>query len=181
MQRKNFLLTALAAMPLIAFSQIKNKKYSSKKPFVVNAGKSRFNDLVKFGPNTNDVKISKSDTNNELTLFEYVGLEKSGPPMHVHFSQDEIFQVTSGSYRFAVGEDRMELNIGDTIFLPRNIPHTWIQLSDKGTLTYMVQPAGTMEEFFQQMSKLKGPPLPEEAQKIHMAHGMKVMGPPLTL
>jgi quercetin 2,3-dioxygenase len=75
----------------------------------------------------------------------------------------------------------MQLNVGDTIFLPLNIPHTWIQLTDKGKLTYLVQPAGTMEEFFRKMSALTRPPTPEEAQKIHKAHGMKVVGPPLTL
>ncbi len=80
MQRKDFLLTALAATPLLVFPQTKNKNYSTKTPFLVKAGKSRFNDLIKLGPNTNDVKISKSDTNNQLSVFEYAGFEKSGPP-----------------------------------------------------------------------------------------------------
>jgi quercetin 2,3-dioxygenase len=181
MQRKQFLLTTLAATPLFTFSLLFAKENGTKKPFVVLGGKSRFNETTKLGPNTNDIKVSKKDTGNQVSIFEYVGYEKSGPPLHVHFAQDEIFQITEGSYRFVVGEEQMQLSVGDTIFLPRNIPHTWIQLTDKGKLSYMVQPAGTMEEFFRKMSALKKRPTPEEAQKIHIAHGMKVVGPPLML
>ncbi len=181
MKRKKFLTTTLAAMPLLAFSQIKNRNSRTQKSFVVRAGKSRVNESIKFGSNSNDIKISKTDTDDQLSIFEYIGYEKVGPALHLHFSQDEIFHVTEGVFRFVVGEEKMELNSGDTIFLPRNIPHTWIQLTDKGRLTYMVQPAGMMEEFFRQMSALTNPPTTEEIQKIHIAHGMKVMGPPLSL
>ena len=181
MQRKQFLFTTLAVTPLFAFSQALVKKINNVKPFVVSSGKSRFNETTKLGPNVNDIKVSKKDTNNELSIFEYKGYEKSGPPLHVHFAQDEIFQVTEGSYRFVVGEEQMQLSVGDTIFLPRNIPHTWLQLTDSGKLTYLVQPAGLMEEFFRKMNTYAKLPTPEEAQKIHVAHGMKIMGPPLTL
>ncbi len=51
----------------------------------------------------------------------------------------------------------------------------------KGKLTYLVQPAGTVEEFFQEMGALTKPPTEEKAQKIHLAHGMKIVGPPLNL
>jgi quercetin dioxygenase-like cupin family protein len=181
MQRKQFLFATMAATPLFSFSELLGKKNGIKKLFMIKGGKSRFNEVTKLGPNANDIKVSRKDTNNQLSVFEYRGYEKSGPPLHVHFSQDEIFQVTEGSYRCVVGEEQMQLNVGDTIFLPRNIPHTWIQLTDKGRLVYLVQPAGTMEEFFRQMGALTQPPTQEQAQKIHTAHGMKVVGPPLSL
>nr|MCU0335277.1 cupin [Chitinophagaceae bacterium] len=66
-------------------------------------------------------------------------------------------------------------------FLPRGVPHTWLQLTDLGRLIYLLQPAGQMEEFFKAMDKLQGPPDPAEAQRIHEAHGMKIVGPPITL
>ncbi len=181
MQRKQFLFATIAATPLFYFSQLFAKENNTKKPFVVRSGKSRFNETTKLGINVNDIKVSKKDTNNQLSIFEYTGYEKSGPPLHLHFAQDEIFQVLEGSYRFMVGEEQMQLDAGETIFLPRNIPHTWIQLTDKGKLTYMVQPAGTMEEFFREMGALTALPTQEKAQKIHMTHGMKIVGPPLHL
>ena len=181
MQRKEFLITTLAITPLLAFPQLNKKGTRTKKPFLVSAGKSRFNEIIKLGLNANDVKVSKNDTDNQLSIFEYTGYEKVGPPLHLHFNQDEIFYIVDGAYRFVVGEEKMELKAGDTIFLPRNIPHTWVQLSEKGTLVYLVQPAGTMEEFFRKLNGLTKPPTEDEIQKIHMAHGMKVMGAPLSI
>lgn len=34
------------------------------------------------------------------------------------------------------------------------VPHTWLQLTDKGKLIYFVQPAGKAEEFFRTMNNL---------------------------
>jgi len=101
--------------------------------------------------------------------------------LHVHFEQDEIFTVTEGAYRFVVGKATHELEAGQTIFLPRNIPHTWIQLTDKGKMIYFLQPAGKMEEFFSYMNNLKERPSAAEMDRIHAAHQMKVVGPPLNL
>lgn len=143
---------------------------------------SRFGDVVKFlGVHPNDLKISSKDTDGQLSVFEYTGLGKVGPALHVHFNQDEIFMVTEGEYRFVVGGETKNLVAGDTIFLPRNIPHTWIQTSEKGKMIYFLQPAGKMEEFFLIMNKFTERPSPEEIDRIHAAHDMKVVGPPLTL
>lgn len=152
------------------------------KPFVVRAGGSRFNEPMKYrGVHPNNVIISRKDTGDALSVFAYTGLARVGPSLHMHFHQDEFFYVVEGSYRFVVGNETMELGVGDTIFLPRNIPHGWIQLTDKGSLLYAVQPAGTLEDFFKEMNGLKKPPTAEESQQIHLKHGMKVVGPPLNL
>jgi quercetin 2,3-dioxygenase len=45
----------------------------------------------------------------------------------------------------------------------------------------MLQPAGKMEEFFSLMNTITTRPTDEEMNKIHAAHGMKVVGPPLSL
>jgi quercetin 2,3-dioxygenase len=50
-----------------------------------------------------------------------------------------------------------------------------------GPFTLLGAAVGAMEEFFRKMSTLTKPPTPEEAQKIHLAHAMKVVGPPLSL
>jgi quercetin 2,3-dioxygenase len=40
-------------------------------------------------------------------------------------------------------------------------------------------PAGDMEAFFLEMSRVTGMPSPDEVQRIFRAHGMEVVGPPL--
>jgi len=185
MKRTTFLLTSLLAAPAFVFSKNRFQKAllaSNEEPFIIDAGKSRFGETVKFlGLHPNDLKISSKDTGGMLSVFEYTGLGKAGPMLHLHFEQDEIFTVTEGEYRFVAGDATHILTAGQTIFLPRNIPHTWIQLTDKGKMIYLLQPAGKMEEFFSLMNNLKERPSKEEMDRIHTAHGMKVMGPPLTL
>lgn len=185
MQRKEFLTKTALALPALGFLHTaiaQEASKSSTKPFVVDAGKSRFGEVVKFlGVHPNDLKISSKDTGGQLSVFEYIGTAKVGPTLHVHFKQDEIFTVLEGSYRFVVGDETHVLNEGQTIFLPRNIAHTWIQLTDKGRMIYMLQPAGKMEEFFSYMNTLTTRLSDEEMNKVHAAHDMKVVGPPLTL
>jgi quercetin 2,3-dioxygenase len=182
MKRKQFLLTTLTVLPTLAFSNLIIEEKGTGKPFVVRSGGSRFDEPMKYrGVHPNDIIISRKDTGNELSVFAYTGYEKIGPSLHLHYKQDEIFYVVAGQYRFVVGQETMELNAGDTIFLPRGIPHSWIQTSDQGRLLYAVQPAGTLEDFFIEMNGLKVPPTEEESRAIHKKHGMKVVGPPLTL
>lgn len=182
MERKKFIATTLAALPLMAFSQLRIHSKTSTKPFIVRAGQSRHGEPMKYkGKHPNDVVISKKDTDNELSVFMFTGFDKIGPPLHVHYHQDEFFYIVEGNYRFVVGNETFELNAGDTIFLPKTIPHTWVQLTEKGKLLYAVQPAGSLEEFFKEMNDLKKPPTEEESQNIHLKHGMKVVGPALSL
>ena len=185
MQRRKFLSSAAAATVLGASATHSvaghRKLVPPKKGFTVKAGETRFGERMPFRVvNANDLKVSAKDTNGALSVFEYVGKEKAGPPLHVHLDQDEIFYVVDGEYQFQVGDEKLTAKAGDTVFGPRMVPHTWIQVSDAGKLVYSVQPAGTMEEFFSELNRLKGPPTEAEVQQIHVKHGMKVLGPPIS-
>lgn len=183
MQRKKFLLTTAAAMPALIFGQknfgIADEK--KKNSFVVKATESRFKETTKLnGKSPNDIKISSKDTNNNLTVFEYTGNEKGGPPLHIHLKQDEIFFIVEGEYLFQVGSEKHKLKVGDTIFLPRKVPHTFAQISETGKMFFMFQPSGKMEDFFRKLGSLTQPPTPQQGAKIFEDHEMKVVGPPLS-
>lgn len=182
MERKKFLLTTAVAIP--AFIIGKNiqaqEKNRPNKGFVVKANESRFGEKSFIGGKSpNDIKISQKDTNGDLTVFEYIGNEKGGPPLHVHLYQDEIFFIVQGEYHFQVGEDNHNLKAGDTIFLPRTVPHTFAQLTDLGKMFFLFQPSGKMEDFFRSISSLTSVPTHEQGVKIFANHDMKVVGPPL--
>ncbi|WP_026969501.1 cupin domain-containing protein [Algoriphagus terrigena] len=183
MKRRKFILTTAA---LAAYGSdlmaAPNNETDEKDGFLVKSGEARHGIHTPFmGVNPNDLKISTKDTAGQLSVFEYTGVEKTGPPLHVHLEQDEVFYVVEGDFLFQLGDKRYSLSGGDTIFLPRNIPHTWLQISDRGKLLYILQPAIRMEEFFYAMNDLGRPPSEEEAQKISLAHGIKNVGPPITL
>jgi quercetin dioxygenase-like cupin family protein len=175
MQRRKFLASALAATATSTLAQpIQPDK---PQPFVVKKGQARFGVHTPYrGINPNDIKISGKDTQGQLAVFEYLGHEKIGPDLHIHYDQDEFFQIISGEFLFQVGEEKFRASAGDLVFAPRNIPHTWVQLSEHSHLVYGVQPAGKMEDFFLKMSNLQGPPTFEQVQQIHQDHGMKILG-----
>lgn len=182
MKRKQFLLTTLAAMPALAFGNTKAAGGRAQQPFIVRSGNNRSGKtMMKFmGVHPNDVVISRKDTEGALSVFLFTGFGNAGTPLHVHFKQDEFFYVIEGKYRFVCGEMKSELNVGDTIFLPRNIPHQWLQLSENGKLLYAVNPAGTLEDMFKELDELKTPPSEESLTKILSKHGQKLLGPALT-
>jgi quercetin dioxygenase-like cupin family protein len=182
MERKKFLLTTAAAIPALLIGQNiqAQKPKRTNKGFVIKAAESRFGEKTLLGGKSpNDIKVSQKDTNGDLTVFEYTGNEKGGPPLHVHPHQDEIFFIVQGEYLFQVGKDKHNLIAGVTIFLPRAVPHTFAQLTDNGKMFFLFQPSGKMEGFFRAIGNLTSPPTPEQGAKIFADHDMKVVGPPL--
>lgn len=155
------------------------------KGFTIASGEARFGTHYKMKgvtQNTLDIKISGRDTNNDLAVFEQTGLTPNGgPPLHIHPNQDEWFYVVDGEYWFQVGEENYRLKQGDTIFLPRGIPHAFVQLTDKGKMIVSYLPAGKMEAFFAATDKWNAPPTNEEITKVFADHDMQVVGPPLKM
>ncbi|GAB3640240.1 cupin domain-containing protein [Spirosoma arcticum] len=185
MKRRKFIEITLAAAPLAAASQPKPATgQPTPNPFSVKKGEGRYHGHIKQrGPNANilDVKVSGVDTGGNLAVFDLTTrTPKQGPPLHVHHQQDETFIVQEGEYALIVGGDKMRLMAGDTVFLPRNVPHAWAQVSEQARMTIILQPAGTFEACFVAMAKLKEP-AKEEIVNLFEAHGMSIVGPPLTV
>ena len=153
--------------------------------FKVTSGEARFGIHYKMKGitlNTLDIKISRKDTDNEVAVFEQTGLTPNGgPPLHIHPEQDEWFYVIEGDYLFVVGKDKNQIKAGDTIFLPRKVPHAFVQLSEKGKMIVSYVPAGKMEAFFAVTDKWTSPPSKEEIVQVFAEHGMQVVGPALKI
>ena len=183
MKRSKFLLAVITSVPFAAFANFKESKTKDGKGFKVGAGEGRTHGHIQLkGVNSNiiDLKVSGKDTNGELAIFEQTGLSPNrGTPLHIHHNQDEIFNVISGEYHFIVGGEKFKLNAGDTIFLPRKVPHAWTQVSKKAKMNVIVQPAGKLEEFFVTMAAFKTEPTKEQVAKVFSDNGMQVVGPPL--
>lgn len=146
----------------------------------VSGGADRFGDDLRiWGLIPLQVKVSAADTDGELFLFEHADMGPGGPPRHVHYEQDEWFYVVAGEFDFEVGDEAFTLRTGDSLLAPRQVPHVWTCVSEKGTLLLGVQPAGSLEEFFRATCELAAPPSVEETARLFAAHGMEIVGPPL--
>lgn len=130
-----------------------------------------------------DLKVSGTDTGGDLCIYDTTRASKGGPALHVHHAQDEWFYVIRGEFVVKVGDDLVKIGPGDSAFAPRRIPHTFAMVSEgPGQMLILFQPAGTMEDFFYQMSRL-GPEIPANMEsrlkRLFEQHGMEIIGPPL--
>jgi quercetin dioxygenase-like cupin family protein len=187
MKRNKFLslILAIGATPLISVAQIQKAFKRKSKGFKIAAGEGRIHGHIKLkGVNSNvlDVKISGSDTGGDLAIFEQTSLSQGkGTPLHIHHAQDEIFFIIEGSYKFQVGDDKHDLTTGDSIFLPRKVAHSWTQVSERGKMNVVMQPAGKLENFFVTIAALNHEPSQQEIAKIFADNDMQVVGPPLKI
>ena len=184
MKRSNFLISLLALLPATMLAKIEaTLPARTGKGFKVNAGEARNGKHYKMKGvtlNNLDIKISGEDSNGDLAVFEQSGLTPNGgPPLHIHPEQDEWFFILEGEYHFKVGDEEFDMKAGDTIFLPRNVPHAFIQRSEKARTIVSYFPAGKMEDFFKLTDTWTSPPSKEEIAKAFADHGMMVTGPPL--
>jgi quercetin dioxygenase-like cupin family protein len=187
MKRNKFIaaMLTLATAPFSSFAQKDNSREDKRKGFKINAGEGRIHGHIKMksvNSNVLDVKISGSDTNGDMAIFEQTSLSQGkGTPLHIHSSQDEVFYILEGAYYFQVGDEKFNLIKGDSIFLPREVQHAWTQVSETGKMTVIVQPAGKLENFFVTVAALDHEPSPKEMAKIFADNDMKIVGPPLKL
>lgn len=189
MKRTNFLASALSMLALPFFSkgaENRDMKYVRlTKGFKVKAGEGRFHGHITLkGVNINilDLKISGKDTEGALAIFEQTSQSQGhGTPLHIHPNQDEIFYVIEGSYYFQAGDEKFKLEAGESIFLPRNIPHAWSQVSSKGKMTVIFQPAGKMEEFFIALQNIGHVPSQPEIAQMFIDSDMRIVGPVLKI
>lgn len=145
-------------------------------PVLVRAGEDRHSAPLKFLNGRFECKISSRDTNGALCAYDTHRFKPGGPPLHVHFEQDEWFLVLEGEFRFQVGDETYELRAGDSILGPRGVPHAFRSISETARMIVSFSPAGTMEEFF---SSQMVDPTSQAFRDLSLAHGMEVVGPPL--
>ncbi|HEY1848583.1 MAG TPA: cupin domain-containing protein [Opitutaceae bacterium] len=187
--RRSFLQSSLAAAALSAGA--KARAQGAPEPvrrdargFRVGSGEDRSAGELLIMGGKFDLKVSTKDTTGDLLIYDTTRQSRGGPALHRHFSQDEWFYVLRGQFVFRVGEDTLRLGPGDSAFAPRMTPHVWAMVGEgPGQLLVLFQPAGSMEDFFHQMSRL-GPGIPKDQEvfrKLWADHGQEMLGPPLAL
>lgn len=182
MKRRTFLQTSAMAAPLFFQARLQADD-RPKRAIKVAAGEDRFGrHSFKMSAATIDCKVSAKDTGEDLCVFEAVRNERGGPPLHVHQNQDEWFYIVEGEYAFRVGDETFRLSAGDALFAPRKVPHTFAKVSEgRGKMILVYQPAGTMEQYFREVSGFTRPPTDVEMRRLFAAHDMEVVGEPLDL
>jgi quercetin dioxygenase-like cupin family protein len=187
MKKRKFLKLSLVASAFAIVAHAEDGKTPEQERagagFRVGAQKDRRNEELLIMGGQFDLKVSSRDSGGDLLIYDTVRREKGGPALHRHHFQDEWFYVIRGEFIVQVGSDTLHLSPGDSAFAPRKVPHAFAKIGEgEGQMLVLFQPAGSMEDFFFQMSKLgKEIPKNQEAtlKRLWADHGMEIVGPPL--
>ncbi len=145
----------------------------------VAAGKDRFGEHRGLGISAIDFKVSPQD-HGGLFILENTFHAQGGPARHLHYDQDEWFYAVEGEFIVEVGQERFRLTPGDSLLAPRRVPHVWAYAGDtRGRILIAFLPAGTMEAFFREVTQANA--MPPQDPELWRAHGMELLGPPLSL
>ena len=159
MKRRSFLKLSLAAAAFTLAAKANEDKFTNPnragKGFKVGSQEDRYAEELQVMGGRFDCKVSGKDTGGDLCIYDTHRDAKGGPALHLHHSQDEWFYIIRGEFIVRVGEDTLSLHPGESAFAPRKIPHAFAMVSEgEGQMLVLFQPAGSMEDFFLQMSKL---------------------------
>jgi len=93
-------------------------------PVYLLRGHDRFNQSQDVGIGVLSFKVTRQESQCGLLIAELVHHTPGGLPRHVHSQHDEWFSVIEGNYQIAVGNQLFDLGPGDSVFGPREVPHT---------------------------------------------------------
>jgi quercetin 2,3-dioxygenase len=168
-----------AAASILASTPGLTNAAAPRREIQVNAGADREGEPFALLDATFEVKVSGKDTEGRCVIFDTVRHKKIGPALHLHTDCDEWFFLRDGEFKFRVGEKLLRLKAGDSLLVPREMPHAFVKTSEgDARLIVMHQPAVGMEEFFRLASKQSDQ---YEAMKLLAGqYGIRFLGPSLT-
>ncbi|GAB3340856.1 cupin domain-containing protein [Larkinella ripae] len=97
-------------------------------------------------------RVTSGQTSGAFSLIEATLQRGFEPPKHLHEREDELFYVQKGVMRFTIGDRVIEAKTGDTVFLPRLIPHAFEVVTPTADVLLYLTP-GPFEGFFYELSE----------------------------
>ena len=111
-------------------------------------------------------KVTGEQTQDRFALLELtVAPDVLFAPPHIHQLEDEWLYVLQGHLTVTIGSETVQARSGDTVFMPRGVPHAAANPDASPTrLLMLISPAG-FEPFFEELAAvMRGlPPFPAAA------------------
>jgi mannose-6-phosphate isomerase-like protein (cupin superfamily) len=90
---------------------------------------------------------------NAYTVCEAIEPPASGAGLHRHPTYDETFIICEGHYDFQLDEKMLKLSPGDTVFVPRGIPHSFLCVGPEvGRQLIISSPGGIFDAFIAEVA-----------------------------
>jgi quercetin dioxygenase-like cupin family protein len=133
------------------------------------------------------IKATGESTRGGYGLIESVIPPGFSPPMHVHHREDESYYVLDGELTVRCGDETYSATAGSYVFLPRDVPHTFVVEGDKPARWLTLTTPGGGEGFFIDASRpAESEGLPPQApvdidllRRVSSTYGNEIVGAPL--
>ncbi|MCB1498949.1 MAG: cupin domain-containing protein [Bauldia sp.] len=128
---------------------------------------------------------------DRLSVLQHRAPFGDSPPLHIHHTEDEVFRVLEGRFRFRIADQEYEVEAGQTLMAPKKVPHQYCVESKEGGAWITVTSPGDFEGLVRATSRPAenaglptphGPPTPEEQAALIAActaHHIEIVGPPM--
>ncbi|MFJ2756073.1 cupin domain-containing protein [Nocardioides sp. NPDC087217] len=126
-------------------------------------------------------KTSGADPGEGLSVVEIEMNAGKVTPMHTHPVAESLW-VLEGQLRYRIDTDDVELDTGDFVMVPRDVPHAFMVLSDVARVLAL-QPSDACEAFYRGASEpLEGSARVTDFGRIarsgELNGGITIVGPP---
>lgn len=127
-------------------------------------------------------KLTGDQTGGAFDYFIVEVAPRGGPPLHVHHKQDETIHVLKGVFKVQIGDDTFTLDQGGFAYMPANVPHAFLNLTDAQAEVIIVFVPGGGHTFFADLAPVARAEKPDRAAiaQVFAKHDMTLLGPSLT-
>jgi quercetin dioxygenase-like cupin family protein len=94
-----------------------------------------------------------SDTNGAFDLVESKKKKGTEPPPHTHDREDEFFYILAGEMKVFADGQVFTVAAGESVFLPKNVPHAYLIQSEVCHVLALITPGG----FLNAINKMNAP------------------------
>jgi quercetin dioxygenase-like cupin family protein len=98
------------------------------------------------------VRMASAETDGRYTTIEFVATKEAAVPFHIHRNEDEHFLLLEGKMRFFRGDEVIDASAGETVRVPKGVPHGWAALSDEPCRILITFAPGGIDEAFRALA-----------------------------
>jgi quercetin dioxygenase-like cupin family protein len=129
------------------------------------------------------VKVTPADSDGQMAFFHLTVPPMTGPALHSHSREDELFYVLEGELVFEADGERFTAVAGSTVYLRRGVAHRYQNFTNETARLLIVTTPGEFCRFFEELSAATpAGALPDPAMLDALAaqYGITTLGPPMT-
>ena len=124
--------------------------------------------------------LTPAQSGGAMSIVDSLSPVGSGPPRHVHETEDEAFIIMTGLCKFWLEGDEFTAGAGESVFIPRGKEHTFKVIGDAPCRHVLILTPGGFEGFFADMAAGQFR-IPEDMPAIEGSakrHNLVFTGPP---